>query len=976
MSRRFPPPLFGIERTERRSRAFVELALHSEGELDKSTFISRVRDWLRKPETGDRYSKSYLRRVVSTYIQLGVLRRCSDDTVTVWQFGKDWNNDEIDFETFLWYAIKRAWVLDGGFPEGIDGLRAIHRTLMDAEAPLGRTEIRDRLADDYDYEFNEEGIRGFPTLLSELGAVEETENGYIVAEPTERWQSRFRNVDLLPAFERWLKREGAGVEPPSATVKRDLSKYYIYRESGGHGKHRQLFDTFRRDYLKDTAYENDVSQPTIRRAEKYVDAEKQRKNLREEIKSQYPSFSSNDLSGLSTTVLENIATADNLREAFRIKSSAGTGLSRSDIEQWAGADRPLYTFPSEFELYDWQHEAADRWFDVDGPDDPRDTPRAGIARVVTGAGKTVMALEVIRRWLDRNPDGVVSVVVPTNVLMRQWLEELVETLNVPTEDIGWAGGGTKDEFEDGYRIIVTIVNSAVRDDFLGNSLDAANVSDHFLVADECHRYTGEKFSDIFDYPRTASLGLSATPLSNPGEEDKSEDDELLLRELGEIYYELTYGEAIANTLIPEFHVNYVGFDLTDAERETYERLSEKVADAVADIETRYGGRLYELNGGYAQNLKTIANSIDGPTPAIGDFFRYTQERRDLVADAIGRQAITLLLLKDSITEENKTIVFQERIEQLERMVAASESRGRNYRTGELSEDQPGRQELYDRYPGLKMADKGLEELFFDADYRPVMYHSGHRSAAWNDFAVDWFDDDGFANVMLSVKALIEGVDVPSADVGIVRVSSGSVRQRIQTLGRVLRTGSDPDDASELYVLYARDTVDEKIFQDYDWEKQFSNAEVSHLSWDPQGDWEVGDWDPSMPFWDCVRPATEDEKPEPKRPRPDLSDLSRGDLYPGPREGYHFSVDSEGRPFEKSGDGRRRITHDGAEELAEFIYELKGGGKVVINDHDHALTTTEDGYIFVGEIDPDEFEYQDQSQSMTDEPDQDELDGIF
>jgi len=54
--------------------------------------------------------------------------------------------------------------------------------------------------------------------------------------------------------------------------------------------------------------------------------------------------------------------------------------------------------------------------------------------------------------------------------------------------------------------------------------------------------------------------------------------------------------------------------------------------------------------------------------------------------------------------------------------------------------------------------------------------------------MEWFRDEGHANVMLSVKALIEGVDVPSADVGIIRVSNSSIRQRIQTFGRVLRTG--------------------------------------------------------------------------------------------------------------------------------------------------------------------------------------------
>jgi len=84
-----------------------------------------------------------------------------------------------------------------------------------------------------------------------------------------------------------------------------------------------------------------------------------------------------------------------------------------------------------------------------------------------------------------------------------------------------------------------------------------------------------------------------------------------------------------------------------------------------------------------------------------------------------------------------------------------------------------------------------------------------------------------------VKALIEGVDVPSADVGIIRVSNSSIRQRIQTFGRVLRTGDDPSKQSQLYVLYARDTVDERLFKEYDWDEQLAGAEINHLYWDPE-----------------------------------------------------------------------------------------------------------------------------------------------
>jgi len=805
---------------------FVSLATESDEPLNKSTFITRARDTLRKPDTDERYSESYVRRIVSTYIQLGVLRHRSDGTITVWQFAHDWLAGEIEFETFLWYGLKRSWVLDGQFPEGIDGLRSITTLLVNAETPLERSDLRDRLAAKFDYEFNDQGIRGYPTLLQQLGVVTHTEDGYVPSETAERWRDRFRNTDLLSVFERWLKQEGSHVDPPPDRVKRDLIKYYIYRESGGHGQHRQLYDTFRTDYLKTTVAENDVSEPRLRRAEKYVDAENRRRHLRDEICNRFDSFTTDALSGRSTTVLERITDATTETEAHRINSSAGAGLARADLEGWNQSGRPPYTFPADFELYEWQHEAADRWFEP-APHSDR-AAETGITKVVTGAGKTVMALDVIRRWLEQHPDGVITVLVPTKVLMRQWLKELVEKLHVPTDDIGWAGGGHKDRFEDGYRILVSIVNSAVKDDFLQTTLEATDADEHLLIADECHRYTGEKFSNVFDYPRTASLGLSATPLSNPDEDTQTASDEFLLSELGPIYYTLTYDEGINRNLIPEFHVNYVGFDLTDAEQQTYDRLSEQVADAVSDIETRYGNRLYELNRHFAHKLQTIAEETDGPTPAISDFFTYTQERREFVADAIGRQAITLSLLEKTIDESKKSIVFQERINQLERMVAPAETRGRNYRTGEIAEEYGDRQRLHDQYPGLKTVDQELENLFFDADYRPVMYHSDHRSDAWNDFAVEWFDDGGFANVMLSVKALIEGVDVPSADIGIVRVSSGSVRQRIQTFGRVLRTGEDPTATSELYVLYARNTVDEKIFREYDWDEQLAMADVSDV----------------------------------------------------------------------------------------------------------------------------------------------------
>jgi superfamily II DNA or RNA helicase len=63
--------------------------------------------------------------------------------------------------------------------------------------------------------------------------------------------------------------------------------------------------------------------------------------------------------------------------------------------------------------------------------------------------------------------------------------------------------------------------------------------------------------------------------------------------------------------------------------------------------------------------------------------------------------------------------------------------------------------------------------------------------------------NGEANVIVTVKAFDEGVDVPDADVGIIYQSTKGTRQAIQRLGRVVRKAQDGDEEKNpmLYYLY-------------------------------------------------------------------------------------------------------------------------------------------------------------------------------
>ena len=100
----------------------------------------------------------------------------------------------------------------------------------------------------------------------------------------------------------------------------------------------------------------------------------------------------------------------------------------------------------------------------------------------TGVGKTRVGLIAIKSFLAKNPDAAVSVIVPTENLKLQWIEELKL-----------------------YKLInyvnVEVINSAIR----------VSTKLHMVVLDEVHRYASSGFINIFKLRRPqAILGLSAT----------------------------------------------------------------------------------------------------------------------------------------------------------------------------------------------------------------------------------------------------------------------------------------------------------------------------------------------------------------------------------------------------------------------------------------------------------------------------------
>ena len=94
--------------------------------------------------------------------------------------------------------------------------------------------------------------------------------------------------------------------------------------------------------------------------------------------------------------------------------------------------------------------------------------------------------------------------------------------------------------------------------------------------------------------------------------------------------------------------------------------------------------------------------------------------------------------------------------------------------------------------------------------------------------IDWFRN-GRLNVMFSARALAQGFDLPGADHGTVRTSTSNVRQRIQTIGRMIRKKEKGKEA-EIWIVYVKDTTDERIFEKHDWEEELPEVEDVQTAW--------------------------------------------------------------------------------------------------------------------------------------------------
>ena len=373
---------------------------------------------------------------------------------------------------------------------------------------------------------------------------------------------------------------------------------------------------------------------------------------------------------------------------------------------------PCPIFDAKIELRDYQKKAVERWM----------IGKRGVIVLPTGAGKTHVALEIIKRLSVST-----LVIVPTLALVEQWKERL--------SIFGEVGefSGRRKELKP---VTVTTYDSAY--------INAEQLGDKFLllVFDEVHHLPAESYRQIAEMSIAPyRLGLTAIP-------EREDGLHRLLPELvGGIVFEMSPKD-LAGRYLADYEVRRIYVPLDEDEKRRYEEKAKKFRDYVLSR----GIRL--------ENLE--------------DF------RRMVMLTGIDEDAYEALRAWD----EAKRIAFN------------SKNKLRKLR------------ELLEQHRNDKII---IFTRHNDLVYRisrafliPAITHRTDRKE--RDEILRKFRE-GVYRAIVTSQVLDEGVDVPDANVGIIVSGTGSSREFIQRLGRLLRPKNGK---AILYELVSKETGEVKV----------------------------------------------------------------------------------------------------------------------------------------------------------------------
>ncbi|GIL29185.1 DEAD/DEAH box helicase family protein [Actinocatenispora comari] len=345
----------------------------------------------------------------------------------------------------------------------------------------------------------------------------------------------------------------------------------------------------------------------------------------------------------------------------------------------------------------------------------------GIVNFATGAGKTLTAIEAVKRWTADG--GAAVILVPGRDLHAQWIRE-IETELDSVQVLPAGADSNKSAWMEllpifsapgnsagAQRVIVATIHTFASADFQRR----LKSGDHLLiVADEMHRAGSRRVLPMLEATECgATLGLSATYRR----QFDTEGTDRLLEYFGPVLSPVIgLAEALMLGLLVPYDYRLHEVQLDDDELEQYEHLTKRIGQLVSS-----GDSFGEIEGQLQMLLIRRA--------------RVLKQARQKVPAASA-------ILQDEYQPGDRWLVYCDDLTQL----------------------------------------KVLSEQCRAAGLPILEFYSGMQSD--RDAVIRSLGDHG--GIVVAIRCLDEGIDVPVTDHALILASSTVEREYIQRRGRVLR----------------------------------------------------------------------------------------------------------------------------------------------------------------------------------------------
>ena len=403
------------------------------------------------------------------------------------------------------------------------------------------------------------------------------------------------------------------------------------------------------------------------------------------------------------------------------------------------------------EFRDYQKSAIEAWVNAG---------MLGILEMATGTGKTKTAKGCIQKVLGLG-SSCVLVTAPFDHIAKQWLNELSEFDPILISSTSkWrvdVRSARNNKVLDRRKnlVMVAVQNTAASKAFIDLLKEIVVQFDNsMIVGDEVHGLGATSFRNVMQPYYKYRLGLSATP-QRYFDEDGTES---LISYFGTTAFSFTTAEALAwrdpitgaRALSPyKYFPIFVTLD--DDELSKYLLLSDQIA------------RIRR----------------DDPDPS-------RQKRR---SNLLFQRAAIAKTAKEKIPALQKIIELK--AESLEYCLIYCHDMEQLFKVGEL----------------LATVNIPYQKVTGEEGNKPETKYGGMSERDWilNQFA------KSTTKVLLAIKCLDEGVDIPAARIGFVLASSGNPREFIQRRGRMLRP-SEGKEYAEVYdfVVAPPDKHDDRV----------------------------------------------------------------------------------------------------------------------------------------------------------------------